>query len=330
MAERLQSLCRGIIPTITHAMHKGQAGRVAIVGGSKYYTGAPYYAAFSALKTGADLAFVLCTESASIPIKCYSPELMVAPILPSKEHEGSLNEVEDLIKRANVFIVGPGLGRDGMTLEGCERIISQLRNENLPIIIDGDALYLLTQNPSIIRDYTRAILTPNIAELGRLLEAVFGSNYKQDKKHLSSEELLRELSAKLGNVTIIQKGEEDIIVNALVSQTLRCSIKYGSPRRCGGQGDVLAGVVGLFSHWALMAAHDGNIPQWSSETSSSQQENEIRNLMLGAYASCLLLKKSAKSSFKTHRRGSTTPNIIDELPKTFQNMFPIEEENDQL
>ena len=61
-----------------HTSYKGSAGRVAVFGGSKEYTGAPFYAATTALKVGADLAFVLCAEEAAVPIKCYGPELMVS------------------------------------------------------------------------------------------------------------------------------------------------------------------------------------------------------------------------------------------------------------
>ncbi len=70
---------RSIVPPLSHSYHKGTMGRIAIIGGSRDYTGAPYYAAESALKFGADLSFIYCSNDAAIPIKCYSPELMVTP-----------------------------------------------------------------------------------------------------------------------------------------------------------------------------------------------------------------------------------------------------------
>jgi NAD(P)H-hydrate repair Nnr-like enzyme with NAD(P)H-hydrate dehydratase domain len=51
----------------------------------KRYTGAPYFASYSSLKVGADLAYVFTTQDASIPIKSYSPELIVLPILLVKQ-----------------------------------------------------------------------------------------------------------------------------------------------------------------------------------------------------------------------------------------------------
>lgn len=66
-----------IIPALTYSTHKGMMGRMSIIGGSKDYTGAPFYAAEGAIKFGADLSFVYCSSNAAVPIKCYSPELMV-------------------------------------------------------------------------------------------------------------------------------------------------------------------------------------------------------------------------------------------------------------
>jgi NAD(P)H-hydrate repair Nnr-like enzyme with NAD(P)H-hydrate dehydratase domain len=68
-----------IIPPLLHTEHKGAMGRIGVLGGSKDYTGAPFYAADAALKFGGDLSTVLSSQLASIPIKCYSPELIVTP-----------------------------------------------------------------------------------------------------------------------------------------------------------------------------------------------------------------------------------------------------------
>lgn len=70
-----------ILPALNHTRHKGQNGKICVIGGSMEYTGAPYYAAISSLKGGGDLAYILCTKSAAIPIKSYSPECIVYPYL---------------------------------------------------------------------------------------------------------------------------------------------------------------------------------------------------------------------------------------------------------
>ena len=68
-----------IIPSLSYNLHKGQLGRIGVIGGSRDYCGAPYYCGESTLKFGADLCTIYCSYDALIPIKSYSPELMVTP-----------------------------------------------------------------------------------------------------------------------------------------------------------------------------------------------------------------------------------------------------------
>ena len=67
-----------LLPELTAVQYKGNSGKVVVVGGSSDYTGAPYYTAISALRSGADLASIFTHESALIPIKSYSPEIIVS------------------------------------------------------------------------------------------------------------------------------------------------------------------------------------------------------------------------------------------------------------
>jgi hypothetical protein len=77
---------------LSSSSHKGSSGRVGVLGGSAQYTGAPYYASMAALKTGSDLAFIFCAEEASLPLKCYSPELMVSPVYQAREFDQALED----------------------------------------------------------------------------------------------------------------------------------------------------------------------------------------------------------------------------------------------
>ena len=80
------AIAKCVVP-LSETSHKGSSGRVGVLGGSLRYTGAPYYAAMASLKAGADLAFVFCAKEAAIPIKCYSPELMVQPVYSAEEFD---------------------------------------------------------------------------------------------------------------------------------------------------------------------------------------------------------------------------------------------------
>lgn len=79
------SLLSPLIPPLSPSAYKGQAGRIGVVGGSADYTGAPFFAAYSAMRCGADLGFVVCTPGAAGTIKGYAPDLIVTPALREDE-----------------------------------------------------------------------------------------------------------------------------------------------------------------------------------------------------------------------------------------------------
>ena len=72
-------LTQSVVPPLDSSNHKGSSGRIGVIGGSTDHCGAPYYAAMSALKAGADLAWVYSSLASSGPIKSFSPDLIVIP-----------------------------------------------------------------------------------------------------------------------------------------------------------------------------------------------------------------------------------------------------------
>eukprot|EP00571_Detonula_confervacea_P004730 CAMPEP_0172314398 /NCGR_PEP_ID=MMETSP1058-20130122/22429_1 /TAXON_ID=83371 /ORGANISM="Detonula confervacea, Strain CCMP 353" /LENGTH=436 /DNA_ID=CAMNT_0013028257 /DNA_START=224 /DNA_END=1534 /DNA_ORIENTATION=+ len=110
-----------LFPPLSASSHKGSHGRIAIFGGSEKYTGAPYYAAQSALHCGIDLATVFCAKEASVPIKCYSPELMVQSVYSVEELDVLLKEEERLLEEMEQY----KQSNDLMTSEMNERELLQ-------------------------------------------------------------------------------------------------------------------------------------------------------------------------------------------------------------
>uniref|UniRef100_M4B3L4 ATP-dependent (S)-NAD(P)H-hydrate dehydratase n=1 Tax=Hyaloperonospora arabidopsidis (strain Emoy2) TaxID=559515 RepID=M4B3L4_HYAAE len=247
----LRSLVYRLIPQNAGHWHKGEQGRVGVIGGSFEYTGAPFYAGTSSLKTGADLCHVFCVEEAAIPIKCYSPELIVHPLLRS---DASLTGVEksrrfgvlfeaveriaQVLPRLDVLVIGPGLGRDASVQEITRQIIGKAQEANLPLILDGDALYLVSQRPDTIKGYTNAILTPNAMEYARLCAT---TRLVPDADIAKAAKIPpAELSKALGYPVVIRKGSVDTISDGTITVENK---EHGCPRRCGGQGDVRANSV---------------------------------------------------------------------------------------
>ena len=196
---QLRALLHSIIPPLSPSSHKGQAGRVCVIGGSSAYTGAPYFSAMTTLKLGCDLVTVLCSIDAALPIKSYSPELMTRPTLipshllttpgahpltsPTSTPLTTIPRIvadcqRDVLSRTNVLIVGPGLGKDDLLItDTVAGLLLSARTSSptpVPLIIDGDAITSIACSPQhshIIIGYSQCIVTPNAAEFRRLWDA---------------------------------------------------------------------------------------------------------------------------------------------------------------
>ena len=125
--DRFRYLMKHLLPNYQKYHYKGQNGKVAIIGGSKTYTGAPYFAAMAALRTGSDLAFVYCHEDAAIPIKSYSPEIIVSSILPKANKN---QQVRPALEIAKSVVIGCGMGRQSFAGDVFTAVIS----ENLELV----------------------------------------------------------------------------------------------------------------------------------------------------------------------------------------------------
>lgn len=299
--DALLEMARSIVPPLTHQLYKGLCGRIAVIGGCKEYTGAPYFAAISAMKVGADLGFVICAKEAAPVIKSYSPELIVHPILDDSE---AVEKISQLLPKVHSVVVGPGLGRDERLLKVVRNVVEKVRGLQLPMVIDADGVYMLSLEPQLIHGCTEAILTPNVVEFARLYSAVL------HRESCNTADEVSELSKALGNVTIVKKGPDDLI--ACAEKMLVCK-EEGSARRCGGQGDLLSGSMGVFQHWAHWACARGD---------NSNKELAVYGAeMCAAYAACLLTRKCAKHAFALNQRSTTTSDLIAAISDVFTGHF---------
>jgi NAD(P)H-hydrate epimerase len=200
--------------------HKGDAGKVLVAGGSKEYTGAPYFAAMAALKAGCDLSYVAAPGEAAERIAVLGPDLIVYPL--KSEHYLSKSDVTEILsKKSDILLIGNGLGDNKGSLEAAKEIMLKAAR---PIVIDGDGLKAAKQ--ILLRLGRNVILTPHGGEFRML----FGME--------PNEKNLRKAAAKL-KCAILLKGHIDLIAQG-------DKLKYnesGNPYMSkGGTGDVLAGL----------------------------------------------------------------------------------------
>jgi ATP-dependent NAD(P)H-hydrate dehydratase len=348
--QTISKFANKLIPSLSYDKYKGQNGRIAIIGGSFEYTGAPYYAGMASLRFGADLTFIFSSESASGPIKGYSPELMVVPFYKesdilllndmnkdTNDYENRINKLAktiiDTFPRIHSLVIGPGLGRSLPVLDIVTVVIKDAIIRDIPIVIDADGLFLITQNISIIKGYKKCILTPNAAEFERLLSSVINEvnnisnnntyndpNITADLKSDIIERKVLGLSEYLG-VTIIRKGEYDIISNGKIAYIID---EQGSPRRCGGQGDILAGNLGVAIYWAyrdssLIPSNEEINFCINSDTTNNDAFDYTKDPHIWTSILALAVtKKASNLAFKKFKRSMTSPDVLQHLGEAFE------------
>jgi len=217
--------------------HKGDFGRVLIIGGSKMFSGAPALSGIAALRTGSDLAIIMAPKSVSSAIRSFSPNIIVQPL----EGEIISNDVLmpsllEMVEKAKSVVIGPGLGSFEASMEAAKEAIEFCQEKNIPLVIDADAIKAVADFQIKFKKDS-AIVTPHKGEL----KTLFGE--KSIPSNLDERTcFIKEKAAEI-NATILFKAPYDII-----SDGERVKInRTGNPgMTVGGTGDVLTGVIGTF------------------------------------------------------------------------------------
>jgi NAD(P)H-hydrate epimerase len=210
------------IKTRGDCSHKGECGRVLVIGGGPY-TGAPALVAMAALRAGAGWVTVAAPQRAADIVASFSPDLITVPLTDRhKITEADVGVVAPLIAKHDVVVIGNGAGRDPETL----RALAMIAESCKKVVIDADAL-----QPDMP---LRGIVTPHCGEFKRM------SGFDCPSDDLT--EKVSEFSAARNVVTLL-KARPNVI-----SDGRRTKLNdTGNPGMAvGGTGDVLAGITGAF------------------------------------------------------------------------------------
>ena len=228
-AERLHlsSLSALIAPRAADA-HKGDFGHVMVIGGDTGYGGAALMAAESAARSGAGLVSV-ATRPEHIPaILSRRPEVMACGVVSGQE-------LEPLLARPTVLVVGPGLGRSPWS----EQMLQQAVKSGLPLVLDADALNILAEGRVVpaagYQQHSPWLLTPHPAEAARLL-GITTAEVQSDRFAA-----VRALASRY-NASVILKGAGSLV--ASVDGVIGVVTDGNPGMATGGMGDVLSGILG--------------------------------------------------------------------------------------
>ncbi|TFF85985.1 MAG: NAD(P)H-hydrate dehydratase [Promethearchaeota archaeon] len=213
--------------------HKGDFGKVLIIGGSDRYSGAPAISALAAYRTGSDLVIIAAPKSIANALRNYSPNIIIREYNNDFLTPKNIPEFQDLFDWSDSIIIGPGLGKNSETFEAITQIFKKI--EDIPTVIDADAIKALADNKELIKGKPY-VITPHLGEF----KIFTGNQIEIPDDNMERAELIREIAEKY-DTTILLKGSVDIIANKYRYKLN----KTGTPAMTvGGTGDCLAGILG--------------------------------------------------------------------------------------
>lgn len=218
--------------------HKGNNGRLLVIGGSKDYSGAPAIAGMAAIGAGADLVYVASPQNAAEAIKSTSPDLIVKSLEGDKLSLKHSDEILSLVDNVDSVLIGPGAGIDEDTSKLFNVLVAKIKK---PIVLDADALKQVEL--SLIKNREDIILTPHIFEfksffkVGDDLKLGIGSYdfNKVDENITKFQQITRNIKA-----TVVIKGEYDLILSG---NRFKINKSGNAGMTVGGTGDALAGIA---------------------------------------------------------------------------------------
>ncbi len=217
--------------------HKGQFGRILVIGGSKDYSGAPAYCSLTAINFGIDLVITYAPQVVGDVIRSYSPNMIVRTSPGDWLNKNAITEISSLIDWSDSVVIGPGMGQEDETEILIIKLIKKLNDSKKSFVLDADALKLVKNHFDLLRGRP-VILTPHEAEL-KVMTGVELPSYSEVEERGN---ILLGLAKKL-KVNLLIKGPYDFISNGNLVKVNRT----GCPEMSiGGTGDILAGLCACF------------------------------------------------------------------------------------
>ncbi len=241
------------MPTFEQTLHKGDIGKVMIIGGSPIYYGAPILTALGAEASGSDLIYLYIPSMHIETAKKYSLNFFIHHFTDVNTGYMGLYDVKkihDIAANVDAIIIGNGLSKD---FDVKKTVLSILSSIDKPVVIDADALV-----PEIMKiyDYTKHdwVLTPHHAEFRR----VFGADPTLENIEKVANQYMINMCVK-GHIDYIIAGRDFTLDKSSTnSKVMGNKVLYRNETgvvqmKVGGTGDVLAGIIGGYISQGLSA-----------------------------------------------------------------------------
>ena len=221
------------LPRLAPQMHKGDRGRVCVLGGGDGMSGAALHAARAALAAGAGLVKLVAARDTLAAAQASLPDVLTVESALGEELEAPVAEA---LEWADALVLGPGLGREPRAVRTAF-LAAVFARRAIPTVVDADALHLL---PSVLPAPGSRLLvcTPHLGEFRALAGDALADEAANDRWSAAAR-----AAAKL-KCTVLLKGVPTVIADLRGPEHVVAS---GNPGLAtGGSGDLLAGFIGAF------------------------------------------------------------------------------------
>lgn len=216
--------------------HKGDYGNVLLVGGSRGMAGSISLSGMAALRSGAGLVTIATPRCVQNTVACFSPAYMTVGLADNDDtlDTGALDPLRELVAKADVVALGPGLGRSPQVT----KIVNALYAEvSKTMVVDADGLNALAEaSAALASPGGPRILTPHPGEFARLTGEGVGvrpSTRSKAALDLASRDTSKQTVVVLKGAGTVVAGPNGYAVNTT-----------GNPGMAtGGTGDVLTGIL---------------------------------------------------------------------------------------
>ena len=267
--------------------YKGSVGDVLFIAGAANYYGAPYFAAMSFLKSGGGYSRLAAPRSVVPVIAKRGREIVYLPQEETLEGSIAFSSKKGLLAAAakvDLVVIGPGLSLQEETVRLVKELVREIK---VPLLIDGDGLTAIADNPEILRSRKApTILTPHLGEMARFT--------CKSAAEISGNKIaiLRETAESL-KATIILKGAHSLI--GTQSGNVYINMSGNAGMATAGSGDVLAGCIAAMCGLGL-----------------NPDEAARKGVFLHGYAGDLAAVKKGAD-------GITAKDIMEYLPQALKN-----------
>jgi hydroxyethylthiazole kinase-like uncharacterized protein yjeF len=212
--------------------HKGDFGRLLVIGGSEVYSGAPTLVSLAAMRTGVDIVYLAAPTKTALAISSMSPDLITIKLEGNNLNPANIETIKPYLTMVDAVVMGPGLGLSLETSKFVKACVEEVEKAKKPLLLDADALKAFSKFKRPLK--VPLVLTPHVGEYNILTGEVLPEN--QDERILALEKTSKKL-----NAVVLLKGKVDLICNA---ERAKLNFTGNAGMTVGGTGDVLSGIVG--------------------------------------------------------------------------------------